>query len=115
MPFDLRNGEPRTPETMECPICGATVFESKSGIFYEDDQTYCPECLTLCRISVDDGRAWINANENMIQDVGQPRCNGEACLSPTAEYSNGVACKSWAEEHIGKPCCPDCPRFLKWC
>jgi hypothetical protein len=96
--------------SLECPICGDSIFEAdENGLFYEDDTATCRTCGTICTVSVDEscevevndeicGTASVSTNED-VEDIGQPRCDG----------SCGAV-----KEYVGTPCRWNCERALAW-
>lgn len=95
--------------TLQCPECGADVFETnENGLFADDEQETCQECGTICRVTVDcslesdtegaDGVADATSDDE-IEDIGQPKCDG----------SCGAV-----KEFVGTPCRWDCTRAVEY-
>lgn len=72
--------------TLDCNCCGAVVFQADDdGLFYEDDETVCPDCATICMVGIDyDHNLVYVVEDGHCADVGQMKCDG-SCGAP-AEF-----------------------------
>lgn len=81
-------------EVLHCCQCGAVMFYSDDdGLFCETDGEPCPECATICWVSVDDSEELADTGSDFeTADVGQPRCNGTCRNAELGANERGLPC-----------------------
>lgn len=83
---------------LNCPVCGDDVFVQPKPVWYDGANETCQGCGTILTIKVDDDDeddaiAYPSAGDEIVEDKGQPKCDGGCGAVP---------------RYIGTPCRWDC-------
>jgi len=104
----MHDEEDEYVKSFDCPVCDWAVFWSDDKGMFEEQDGVCPNCATICWISVDQETAYINSEEKTA-DLGQPKCLNECDLLYAPK---GDVTKS---EFYGQPCRLTCAKAQAAC